>query len=289
VKRVLITGATGALGRAVVEQLKNLKGYQIFATSSRMDSSNDNEIIVFQCDLCNLDQITAAVDLAEPDLILHLGGVFPRNLREAYIMNVAPAANILELVHIRKLKTRVILIGSAAEYGVVSPEENPIGENHALFPVSVYGVSKAWQTQLLGFYATLGVDVICARIFNLFGPGISELLFPGRLQKEIDAVKSGLKSLIEVGSLRASRDYISTSEAARQLLMIATRGTIGNVYHIGSGQPITMRDFLIAQLELHALSISLIHESPDYSNHSGYDVPLIFANTQKTRNLEQQG
>lgn len=287
-KRVLITGGSGALGQAVIYLLKRLQTYQIFVTSSRIYSNLHNQISISLCDFRDLKQLTAAFNLARPDLILHLGATFTEDLSEAYAVNVAPAAHLLELVHTSKSRTRVVLIGSAAEYGVVKPEENPLNEEHALCPVSTYGVSKAWQTQLVGLYANRGIDVICLRIFNLFGAGISQKLFAGRIQNEINAVKLEQKSTIDVGCLDAIRDYISTDEAARQLIMIAERGISGNIYHIGSGQPITMRDFLVAQLKLHGLSASLIREAPVNSNRSGYDVPMIFASMQKTQHLEQQ-
>lgn len=284
-KRVLITGGTGALGQAVVKQIQQLKTYQIFITSSKMTLSDHNEITICECDFLNLNQLTKAFHVARPDLILHLGAKLTNDFLDAYRMNVAPAYHLLDLIYQEKLNTRVILVGSAAEYGVVKPEENPINEQRFLSPVSVYGVSKAWQTQLMGLYANRGHDVVCARIFNLFGPGMSDKLFAGRIQNQINAVKGGVQSSIDVGRLSAIRDYISTDEAAQQLLIIAKQGQSGNIYHIGSGQPISMRDFLIQQLQLNGLSSILINEAPENSNHYGYDVPIIFANMEKTRNL----
>lgn len=286
-KRVLITGGSGALGQAVIEHIKQLHTYQIYMTSSRSDLNHD-KIMVKQCDLRNAEQLQAALNWAQPDLILHLAARFIDDLSEAYSINVAPASGLLQFIYEQKTKTRVVLIGSAAEYGAVQPDENPINEMHTLFPVSVYGVTKAWQTQLLGLYANRGVDVICARIFNLFGPGISDKLFAGRMQKQIAAIKSNQQAKIEVGSLNAIRDYISTQAAARQLLTIAEYGDSGNIYHIGSGQAISMREFLIEQLKLHGLSSSIIHEAPAHSNRHGYDVPVIFADMHKTNQLEKQ-
>ncbi|MFT4059636.1 MAG: NAD-dependent epimerase/dehydratase family protein [Legionella sp.] len=286
-KRVLITGGTGALGQAVIEHLQSLQTYQIFITRSKMESSINDQISVYPCDFRNLDQLTTAFDLARPDLILHLGAAFTEDLFQAHQINVAPAAHLLDLVYQKKSSARVILIGSAAEYGIVKPEENPINEEHVLCPVSVYGLSKAWQTQLVGLYAGRGIDVLCLRIFNLFGPGISERLFAGRIQGQINKIKIKQKSSIEIGSLTAIRDYISTTEAARQLMMIASYGVSGNIYHIGSGQPVSMHDFLLEQLKLHGLPSSLICAAPEHSNRCGYDVPIIFADMQKTRNLEK--
>lgn len=279
--RILITGARGALGRAVVAELQNNTRNQIFVTTT--ENSVNSSVIT--CDLCDQQQITAAFEIAQPDLILHLGASFTDDISAAYLVNVLPAKYFLDLIKTRKMRTRIVLIGSAAEYGMVNPEENPIREDHALFPMSVYGVSKAWQTQLLGLYANQ-VDVVCARIFNLYGDGLSERLFAGRLQTQIAAIKSGLQSSIQVGSLNSTRDFISTNDAARQLILIANRGVTGEIYHIASGIPITMRDFLLNQLELNGLSSSLVQESSEFSNRRGYDVPIIFANMTKTRNLE---
>ena len=187
-----------------------------------------------------------------------------------------------------RARTRVVLIGSAAEYGPVRPEENPIPESRFLNPVSVYGLSKAWQSQLLALYAGRGVDVLCARVFNLYGPGVSEGLFAGRLQRRIEDILAGRQTLVEVGPLSAIRDYLSTAEAARLLLMIAELGLAGEVYHLASGVPVAMEEFLRRQLILHGLDQSIVRTAADFSNHRGYDVPMIYADMRKTKALGMQ-
>jgi len=152
------------------------------------------------------------------------------------------------------------LIGSAAEYGVVRLEENPIREDRVLNPVSIYGLTKAWQTQLAGYYASSGVDVVVARVFNLDGPRLSERLFIGRLQKQIAEVLACQKTVIELGPLTAIRDYVSTDEAADQVLAIAEHGETGRVYHVASGLPVKMRDILVRYLSIHKLDASIVHE-----------------------------
>ncbi|MDP3561079.1 MAG: NAD-dependent epimerase/dehydratase family protein [Legionellaceae bacterium] len=281
----LVTGANGALGRAVIAELKKQGNYRIFTTTSRENVSVDNDSTQFICDFRHPEQLTSILDLTTPDLILHLGASFTNNITEAYLLNVAPANHMLDLIERRKAHTRLILIGSAAEYGIIKPEENPINEEQTLQPVSVYGVSKAWQTQLLGLYASRNIDVVCARIFNLFGPGISERLFAGRIQKQIEELKGNRRSSINIGSLDAIRDYISIYDAAQQLLLIAEQGLSGQTYHIGSGAGISMRNFLINQLEKNSMSASVIQESPNFSNRQGFDVPVIFASMKKTNQL----
>jgi GDP-4-dehydro-6-deoxy-D-mannose reductase len=282
VKKVLFTGGTGALGRAVIGRMNQLGGYQVI-TAGRQDVIDS--VTHMHCDVGNHEQLSAIFNQVKPDLVLHLAATFTGSFDEAFAINVTPAKQILELVQHNGLNTRVVLLGSAAEYGVVRMDENPIRENRVLAPVSIYGVSKAWQTQLLRLYSNQGLNVVCARVFNLIGPGVSSSLFAGRLQNQINEVLAGKKTTVEIGSLTAVRDYISTDEAAIQLLAIAKHGEAGEIYHVASGVPVTMREILISQMKEFGLDPSIVREAAALSNHKGYDVPVIYADVTKTKKL----
>lgn len=279
-KTVLVTGASGALGRAVCARLRE-RGQRV-VTAGR---SEGNEL---RLDLTEPQQIQAVLASSQPDLILHLAASFAGDYAQAVALNVEASRQLLEAVEQSGRSIRVVLIGSAAEYGVVEPEENPIGEARALKPVSVYGMSKAWQTQLAHLYAARGVDVAVARVFNLIGPGMSERLFVGRLQQQIAAVLAGRQQTIELGPLSATRDYLSTEAAAEQLLAIAALAPAGSVHNVASGEPVTMRVLMQRMLAEHGLDPAIVAEAPALSNRSGYDVPVIYADIGKTRALLQQ-
>lgn len=279
-KTVLVTGATGALGKVIIERLRQVSHINVVAPNRNSGDVNDCKL-----DVCNSEQLVAVIEKVAPSLVLHLAATFTTDFDEAYAVNVESARQILETVHHSGIKTRVLLVGSAAEYGIVQPEDNPICESRLLKPVSVYGLTKAWQSQLACVYNNRGVDVVVARVFNLYGPGLSDSLFIGRLEKQINEVLMGTKSLIELGSLEATRDYISTDEAANQILAIAEHGESGEVYHVASGLPMTMRQILNNYLAIHNLDASSVNESPDLTNRIGYDVPVIFADVTKTIQL----
>lgn len=277
---VLATGASGALGQTVIARLKNDGRNRVVVTSRQCDDASD-----FQLDVRDPEQLATVINRSQPDLVLHLAATFASDFDEAYAVNVEAARHLLDAVQQSKRRTRVLLIGSAAEYGVVRPEENPIRENHALNPVSIYGLSKAWQTQLAGLYASRGMDVVVARVFNLDGPKLSERLFIGRLQKQIEEVLAGRKSVIELGPLTATRDYISTDEAAGQILAIADHGESGRVYHVASGKPVKMREILRRYLAIHKLDAAIVCEAAELTNRIGYDVPAIYADITSTLQL----
>ena len=276
---VLVTGATGALGNAVTEYLNKKDGYKVVTTGR---SGNDTD---FQLDITDETRLAEIIDQVKPGLIIQLAATFTHDFDDAYAVNVKANRQLLELVKHSKSNLRVLLIGSAAEYGVIEADESPVSEEHDLNPVSVYGLTKVWQTQLAGFYSKRGVDVVVARIFNLKGRGLSEKLFVGRLQKQIDGVLSCESSVIELGPLSATRDYISTEDAARQLIDIAEFGESGLVYHIASGKPVVMRELLKATLREYDLDLSIVQEADEKSNRSGYDVPVIYADIKRTSQL----
>lgn len=224
-----------------------------------------------------------------PDLIFHLAATFSSEYDEAYAVNVDATRQLLELVERAHAGTRVLLVGSAAEYGAVGVEENPIQEDHALHPQSVYGLTKSWQTQLAWFYGLRGVQVVVARLFNLEGPGLSNRLFIGRVQTQIEEVRQGVRSAFEFGPLEATRDYVDADEAARQMLAVAIHGEPGHVYHVGSGKPITMRALLGRLLASQEMTAVPVHESQALTNRTGYDVPVIYADMTKTFQLMGEG
>ncbi len=91
-----------------------------------------------------------------------------------------------------------------------------------------------------------------------------------------------MRQRIEVGSLDAVRDYISITDAALHLIKITERGRSGEIYHVASGQPIKMRDFLMQRLSTVGLDFSIVDEGAALNVRAGYDVPVIYADISRT-------
>ena len=281
-RKVLLTGSTGALGQVLARRLgANPADFTVFAP--RRGEHDDS------LDLRDGDQIARAIERTRPDLIMHLAATFTNEFDEAYAVNVAATRHMLEAVEASGRPVRVVLVGSAAEYGPVAADENPINEDHVLRPVSIYGMTKAWQTELAYLHACRGANVVVARIFNLTGPYLSERLFVGRLHKQIDELRRGMRTQIEVGPLSAVRDYLTIDDAVTQLLAIADFGEAGKVYHVASGHPITMRELIVRELAAHGLNESIVVEGVGLTNRRGYDVPSIYADIGRTAALLKKG
>jgi nucleoside-diphosphate-sugar epimerase len=283
VRRALVTGAGGALGRALVARLSAAPDWQVVATG-RSPTTPGLE----QLDVTCHESVVRAIAATLPDVIFHLAANFSKDFDEAYIGNVCGTRTLLSALAATGSAARLLLIGSAAEYGLVRPEDNPITEGQVLRPMTVYGITKAWQTQLGVLYASHGANVVVARLFNLRAVGLSDRLFVGRVERQIAEVLAGGRATIEVGSLEAVRDYVPVADAVEQILAIAVCGRAGNVYHVGSGSPIRMRDLLSAMLAEHSLGMELVKENNPSSSHQGYDVPIAYADMTETRHLMEQ-
>jgi len=278
--RVMLIGAQGILGKAMHRRLRETSCEVVTAGRHGCDLS---------LDLRHMSAFSQMFVAANPQWIIHCAATFSNDYEESCAVNVAATRQVLEAVRTAGSPARVVLIGSAAEYGAVVPEANPIREDHALAPISVYGLTKAWQTQLASLYASLGVDVVIARLFNLDGDGISQRLFVGRVRGQIDEVLAGSRTTLELGPLGAIRDYIHADEAADQILAIATHGDSGSVYHVASGRPTTMRALLEKHLAANGLEGLEVRESLALSNKSGPDVPVIYADMKRTVRLMNKG
>ncbi|WP_245268043.1 NAD-dependent epimerase/dehydratase family protein [Rhizobium sp. 42MFCr.1] len=274
---MLITGGWGSLGRSLAMQLRSV-GHHVVQAGRSSVHAEDSVCI----DVCNYDDLSGAINSLRPEIVVHLSAVFSDDFALALATNVIGAKNLLAALEENHLNARVLLAGSAAEYGIVHPEENPISVEQVLRPVSIYGVTKAWQTQWGVFCAHKGQDVIVARIFNLVGKGMSERLFVGRVYKQLEHLAAGSRDRIETGPLAAVRDYISLEEAGKQLMAIMQTGKSGSIYNVASGKPVSMRELLQGILRERGLGMDIVVEGARPHGRTGFDVPIIYADVEQT-------
>ena len=279
--RILVTGAAGFLGRALVQRLKPQAEIELHATDVRPAPAG----VFHSCDLLDCAAVARLLEEVLPDRIYHLAGTFTNEYGPDFRSNVDSTRHLLEGVRQGGRSVRVLLIGSAAEYGCVKPEENPVREEHALAPVSVYGWTKACQTLLMQYYCQVhGLNIVMARLFNLGGTGASEKLFVGRLHQQMEQFLSGAIKEITVGALDSVRDYLPVEAAAQGLERVMQFGKPGEVYHVASGIPTRMRDLMEELLQERGVPRDCVREAPRRASDK-LDVPVIYADISKTSQL----
>jgi len=243
--KTLITGVQGFSGSRLADLLGTVPG-EVYGVDLDAGDSRNN----LTCDLTDAEKTLEMLDTLRPDQIYHLAGSFTNTYSRDYAGNVLSTRNILEGITELGLSPRVMIVGSAAEYGRVSADRNPTQESQPLRPISVYGLTKAMQTALMLYYVErYGLDIVMARTFNLFGKGLSERLFVGHVYRQVEKLYNQEITCIEVGNLDALRDYIDVDAALDYYRLIMAQGTSGEIYNVGSGRAVAVSDVLERILE----------------------------------------
>ncbi|QFS45344.1 NAD-dependent epimerase/dehydratase family protein [Nostoc sphaeroides] len=279
--KLLITGSSGFTGTHLVKYLQQNPDLKIYClTRSQPHDTNS-----FICDLTDGNSVDNLIKEIKPDKIYHLAGSYTNDYSVDYANNVLSTKNILDSIIKNKISCRVLLIGSAAEYGLIKENENPVKEDHALNSVSIYGLTKVYQTHLMKFYCQVHeLDIVMARTFNLMGKNISSQLFIGRIYQQIEDYKNGKIEKIILGDLQSKRDYVDVKEAVKYYEAVMNYGKTGEIYNVGSGSSVKLSDLFEKILAENDLSTS-ITEIKSINHVNQLNVNDIFADLSKVNLL----
>lgn len=281
INKILITGAEGFTAYFLIRFLSKSRKHKLFFTDFSNNLNYDN---FSPCDLSEPDGVSDLISNVQPDQIYHLAGTFTNNYEIDYKSNFLSTKNICDaLLKFKCKNTRMLLIGSSSEYGDLLSNVEPVSENSHLHPISIYGLSKSFQTYLMNFYfKTYGLNLLMARTFNLIGKKISNKLFVGNVLSQIEDYKIGKISKIKVGNLQAKRDYLAVEDAVRDYEIIMTKGCAGEIYNVGSGKPIKMSILLEKLLKDNGLDYGAIEEG----NYVSSTIMTSFADISKLNKLK---
>lgn len=248
-KRVVITGATGAIGRALITICIEA-GYEVLTVVHRgSPRASELESIehckVLRLDLDEYDQAIKemeeqGIDRTGYELFFHLAWMAPfgkdRDNLDLQLNNIRAA-----LVAVRFAKalgcTTFIGTGSQAEYGRV---EGILSPDTPTNPETGYGVAKQCAGQFTRLSCEqLGLRHIWCRVLSVYGPY-------DRDQTLISyAVIQMMKNAeTEFSPCDQMWDYIYSDDAARAILLAGQRGESGKVYMIGSGEVHPLKEYI---------------------------------------------
>lgn len=248
--RIVVTGATSFIGRAVVEELLE-KRHQVFA-AVRPDSAGRGELEAMQRETGG--QLTVLpVDLSacgtldrhpalegRADLWLHLGwegsGSANRTNPEIQARNIGYALEALGAAA-RLGCTRFLFSGSQAEYGIV---DGLMREDSPCHPVSEYGKDKLEVCRRAGERAAeLGITYLHARIFSVYGPGDH----PWSLVSScVDTFLKG--GHMEFGACTQLWNYLYIKDAVRAITGLLLAKSPSGVYNVAGNDTRPLREFI---------------------------------------------
>ena len=247
--RVLVTGSTGFVGRAVVARLLDV-GHAVIAMSR--GSAGDGPrgaVTAASGDLLDATRVAEVVAEHEPDAVIHLAAL--TRVRESFAepiryfqTNVHGTANLLAATTTQAERSgRPMPFVSASTAAVYRPLDRPLREDDPLAPVSPYAASKLAADQLVGFHAATGaIAAVTLRSFNVAGSIAGAVDRDGtRLIPKALAVAAGRVPHVTVngdGSVR--REYLHVADAADAFVAALTAARAGKqiVVNAGSGEAV---------------------------------------------------
>lgn len=272
-KRVLIFGIGGFVGGYLAKELRQ-HGYEVYG-SDAVEKHPDG--IPFQkVDLLDANAVAELIESIHPAAIVNLAAISSVGLSwkipQATIqVNVVGALNVLEAAKEIKPMPRVLFIGSSEEY---AQSDKPIGEDSPLDANNPYGISKMMQEKFAKSYRErYGMKVFCVRSFNHTGVGQNDnFVIPHWCRQAAEISGSGHPGAIRVGNLNVRRDFGNVKDVVRAYRLVLESDDCDQIYNIGTGQSILLRDLLdyISSLSSQPISIEV---DPDLIRPS--DTPYI--------------
>ncbi len=244
---VLITGITGFSGQFLLNYIRDssVPACTIYGLVRRLGVTGSGMYIPVHGDLTDPGRINELVQEIAPDVVIHLAGLTHGSLSEMLDANVQCTENLLSAILLSGLHPRIVVIGSSAEYGYQG--EEPISEDAPVFPVSIYGITKAAQTSLSHLYSIREHLSVCiVRPFNLIGPGQPFSFVCGNIVHQMQMRKKGLIEGVSLKGSNSGRDFIDIRDAVRAYWMLASLPEDDTqflgIYNVGSGNSYSIQD-----------------------------------------------
>ncbi len=288
--KVLVTGSEGFIGSHLTEKLVEI-GFSVRAFV-RYNFQNNwgwlekskylKDIEIYTGDIRDYDSVYDA--MKGVDAVFHLAALIgiPYSYVSplAYIKtNMEGTYNVLEAA--RKLNTQRVVHTSTSEiYGTA--QYVPIDEKHPYNPQSPYAASKAAADHLvLSYFRSFGTPVTIVRPFNTYGPRQSARAIIPTIISQILAGKKEIK----LGNLTPTRDLNYVKDTVNGFIAVGLHEkTIGDIYNLGTGKEVSIRDLAKKIIKLTGKDIEIITDKQRVRPKKS-EVERLISNPEKAMSL----
>lgn len=247
----LITGIAGFIGSSIARELlsrgERVRGLDNFATG-KLDNIAEirNGIDFREADITDLEAMREAC--AGVDYVLHQAAIpsVPKSVLDplgSNLANVDGTVNVLVAARDAKVK-RVVYAASSSAYG--DTPTLPKNEDMRPDPISPYAVAKlASEHYMISFYRCYGLETVCLRYFNIFGPRQDPSSpYSGVLAKFTTQMLRGEQPTIN-GDGEQSRDFTYIDNAVEANLLACkapAQKAAGQMFNVATGRRVTLNE-----------------------------------------------
>ena len=236
---ILITGASGLLGGALMDRLRS-EGERVVGIDRSAPLANGRDVVI--ADILDVKAVAELCATFEVRKIVHAGGVSGRAVSRddpvgTIRTNVMGTANVFEAAS-RFNVERVVLCSSGSVYGRSS--DDPVRETTMTSPINAYGASKiAAEAIMHGYAADRGVNGVALRIFQVFGPRRSTRC---HVRTMVQAALDGRPALVPHAA-ESRCQYLYVTDAVDALAAaIRTTRLSRSIYNIAGGTSLTLKE-----------------------------------------------
>lgn len=249
-QKVLVTGGAGFIGARVVARARAAGALvtALVRSTARERLAGLADVACVTVDVMDHPGMIQALASAAPDVVVHAAGIAnwlqdPELTVSMVRTHALGAAHLLEAARQARVK-RVVLIGSAGEYGDAPP---PCREDGPTRPLEAYSASKLAATELaLTYHRSFGVACTIVRPFVVYGPGEP----PGRLLSSVFATARAGGGPAPFTAGEQVRDFVYVDDVAEGVLRAAMHpSAAGLVLNLGTGVPTRVRDAVALAVE----------------------------------------
>ncbi|WP_019836453.1 dTDP-glucose 4,6-dehydratase [Acinetobacter towneri] len=250
--KILVTGGAGFIGSAVIRHIIQNTNNHVLNIDKLTYAGNLESLKEIdqypnyefkQIDICDTEQITAAIDAFQPNAIMHLAAeshvdrsidgpaaFIQTNIVGTYTLLEAARKYWMGLDAEAQQNFRFHHISTDEVYGDLEGTTDLFTETTSYAPSSPYSASKASSDHLArAWHRTYGLPVIVTNCSNNYGPyHFPEKLIPLVILNALDA-----KPLPVYGNGQQIRDWLFVEDHARALYKVVTEGVVGETYNIG--------------------------------------------------------
>ena len=240
--RVFVTGSAGFVAGRLLPKLR-ARGAEVVGVDREVDVSD-------------LAQLEPVLGRFRPEAIVHLAAVSSVALswddpNATFRVNYLGTRAVLQAVARHVPSARVLLIGSADQYGSRAVGTPPCREQDPLAPASPYARTKAAAELLGSLAAGQGFDVVRVRAFNHTGPGQSPHFVASSFARQIAEIAAGRREPhLRVGNLASVRDFLDVEDVVDAYLALLDPSVPAGIYNLASGRGVTIRSLLDQLLEV---------------------------------------